>query len=283
MRIVRSPRAMQRLSLQWKREGKVTALVPTMGALHAGHRALLRAARRRADKVVASLFVNPAQFGPSEDLAKYPRSFAADCALCRAEGADVVFAPDAAQMYPPGSSTWVIEEALSKPLCGAQRPGHFRGVCTVVAKLFMLCQPALAFFGMKDAQQALVIARMVRDLNMPVRIVACPTVRERDGLALSSRNAYLGAAERRHAPLIREAIAGAARRLGRGEGAAQVQRRLHAALAMIPGARVDYAAIVDADTLSPPSPRRTGGALLIAVAVFLGAARLIDNERVAYR
>jgi pantoate--beta-alanine ligase len=274
---------MQRLSLQWKREGKVTALVPTMGALHAGHRALLRAARRRADKVVASLFVNPAQFGPSEDLAKYPRSFAADCALCRAEGADVVFAPDAAQMYPPGSSTWVIEEALSKPLCGAQRPGHFRGVCTVVAKLFMLCQPALAFFGMKDAQQALVIARMVRDLNMPVRIVACPTVRERDGLALSSRNAYLGAAERRHAPLIREAIAGAARRLGRGEGAAQVQRRLHAALAMIPGARVDYAAIVDADTLSPPSPRRTGGALLIAVAVFLGAARLIDNERVAYR
>ena len=281
MRIIRSPRVMQRLGLQWKRAGMVTALVPTMGALHAGHRSLLRAARRRADKVVASLFVNPTQFGPAEDLAHYPRTFAADCALCRAEGVDVVFAPDAARMYSPGFSTWVAEEEVSKPLCGARRPGHFRGVCTVVAKLFMLCQPSLAFFGMKDAQQTLVIARMVRDLNMPVKIIACPTVREWDGLALSSRNAYLTAAERRHAPLIRKAVAGAARRLKRGEGVARVQRMLHAALAMIPGARVEYAAIVAAATLAPPSPRRTRGALLIAVAVFLGSTRLIDNERVA--
>ena len=262
-----------------RRAPRPLVLVPTMGALHAGHAALLKRARRLAGPrgtVVASIFVNPAQFGPGEDLSRYPRPFAADAKLCREAGVDLVFHPAPDAMYAPDASVWVDEERLSAGLCGAARPGHFRGVCTVVAKLFHLLAPDIAVFGEKDYQQLAILRHMVRDLNFPVRIAAVPTVRETDGLALSSRNRHLSAGERARAPILRKAMLQAASGAKAGETDARVlQRLVEKAIASAPPVRIDYVAIVDAETLAPVT--RLKRKTLIAVAVFFGKTRLIDN------
>lgn len=256
--------------------GKVVALVPTMGALHEGHAALIRAARAGAGFLVVSIFVNPTQFGPTEDFAKYPRTLEADQNLCTAAGADLIFAPAASEMYPERSITFVEVKELDAQLCGASRPGHFRGVSTVVLKLFNIVGPNVAHFGAKDYQQARIIRQMVRDLNAPVEIRVEPTVREADGLALSSRNRYLSADDRRAAPRIYQALRTARERAVAGEiDSARLESALNAELESIPGARVDYARIVDADTLRPLG--RLDRPAVAAVAVFLGTTRLIDN------
>jgi len=260
----------------WRKKitGKVV-FVPTMGALHHGHEALIRDARRLAGlkgSVVVSIFLNPIQFGPREDVASYPKPLKNDIAVCRRAGADAVFLPTVADMYGPDRSVFVDEESLSSVLCGRSRPGHFRGVCTVVAKLFNIVQPTHAIFGEKDWQQLAIIRRMVRDLNFPVEIVTAPTVRESDGLAASSRNAYLTAEERALAPLIHAAMQSAAEKL---KDPVAIVRALVRALEKIPGARLDYAETVDSVTLLPLKNRKSAGRL--AVAVFLGKARLIDN------
>jgi pantoate--beta-alanine ligase len=252
-------------------------LVPTMGALHAGHAALVKRARRLAGPegtVVVSIFVNPTQFGPKEDFSRYPRTLAADRELCTANGADAIFAP--ATLYEADHSTWVNEESVSGPLCGAARPGHFRGVCTVVLKLFAIVQPDIAVFGLKDYQQCAVIRRMVRDLNVPVRIVAAQTVRERDGLALSSRNTYLSPEERAQAPVIRQALlaAQAAWRRGVREGE-KLRRLVWQTISTVPLARIDYVEVVDGAALTPVEHAERGA--VIAAAVFFGKTRLIDN------
>ena len=256
-------------------------LVPTMGALHRGHAALIDRARALAGPqgtVVVSIFVNPTQFGPKEDFSRYPRPFAADRKLCAAHGVDVIFHPTAGQMYPEGFSTFVEESTVSSLLCGASRPGHFRGVCTVVLKLFQIIQPQIAVFGLKDFQQCAVIRRMVRDLDVPVRIVAVETVREPDGLALSSRNQYLSPEERRQAPILRAALLAARTAWRDGEkNAARLRRLIVKKIATAPLARVDYVEIADADTLQPiqEADRHT----VMALAVFFGRTRLIDNLR----
>ncbi len=267
---------------RWAREGlragRSTGFVPTMGALHEGHLSLIRRARRENDRVAVSVFVNPAQFGPKEDFQRYPRPFRRDAALCRAAGVDALFVPPAGALYLPGHETWVEVEKLSRPLCGAFRPGHFRGVATVVLKLFQIVQPTRAYFGEKDFQQLRVIAKMVRDLNVPVRVVACPTVREPSGLALSSRNAFLGSAERQAAPLLQRALREGARAAASGRNPAAARRAALALLARMPGARVEYLAVVDPETLAPLSRGRAGG--VVAAAVRVGKTRLIDNARV---
>lgn len=254
-------------------------LVPTMGALHAGHEALIVRGRKLAGRrgsVVVSIFVNPTQFGPKEDLSKYPRPFAADRSLCQRLGVNAIFHPTPAEMYPDGFSTFVEETALSATLCGGSRPGHFRGVCTVVLKLFTIVAPDLAVFGQKDYQQSAVIRRMVRDLNLPVRIVTVATVRDEDGLALSSRNRYLIAAERAQAPVIRTGLLMARAAFRAGEKDLISLRQIVArTLASAPLARVDYLEVMDRDSLTPPAA--VGGNLLIAAAVYFGTTRLIDN------
>jgi pantoate--beta-alanine ligase len=247
-----------------------------MGALHAGHLSLLKKARVLAGNrgiVTASIFVNPAQFGPREDFRHYPRPLKRDLALCRKAGVDAVFHPGAAAMYARDCSTWVDESGLSRGLCGRSRPGHFCGVCTVVAKLFNIVGPDDAVFGQKDYQQALIIRRMVRDLNIPVRIAIVPTVREHGGLAMSSRNAYLSASERRQAPAIRRALL-EARRIVRGRSTASpgLIRKIRGRLR---GFRIDYVEVVDAETLEPVRIARRGHCA--CVAAFLGKTRLIDN------
>ncbi len=254
-------------------------LVPTMGALHAGHGALIQRARKLAGKrgsVIVSIFVNPTQFAPKEDLSRYPRPFAADVKLARACGADAIFHPTPDAMYPESFSTFVDEHAVSLHLCGAARPGHFRGVCTVVLKLFTITQPDVAVFGRKDFQQCRVIARMVRDLDLPVRLVIAETVREPDGLALSSRNAYLSPDERAHAPVLRRALLAARAAFAKGErSAAKLRRIVEKQIATAPLARVDYISIVDDDSLAPI--RTVKNPATLALAVFLGTTRLIDN------
>jgi pantoate--beta-alanine ligase len=259
-----------------RRRGQSVGLVPTMGALHEGHASLIRAARAETGFVVVSIFVNPSQFGANEDFGRYPRSLGCDLEVCGRELADLVFAPDASAMYPPGFRTWVEVQGFQDVLCGASRPGHFRGVATVVLKLFNIVQPDVAYFGQKDAQQARTIQQMVRDLDLPVRLRICPIVRAADGLALSSRNEYLDPDQRRHATVLHDALQEARARVEGGErDAAVVQRALAARLAAAPGALVDYAAVVDLDTLQPLSRLREQ--VLIAVAVRFGATRLIDN------
>jgi pantoate--beta-alanine ligase len=252
------------------------ALVPTMGALHAGHLSLIEAARQANTFVVVSIFVNPTQFGPNEDFDRYPRPLSCDLELCAAAGVDLVYHPDPAAMYPAGYCTYVEVTGLLDVLCGASRPGHFRGVATVVLKLFNQVQPDRAYFGQKDAQQVQIIRRMVRDLDVPVEVVACPTVREADGLALSSRNAYLDATQRRHAIALYSALQEARQRVDAGERDAVALRQLLAdRIAATPGAALDYAAVVDAETLTPLT--RLQGPVLLALAVKFGATRLIDN------
>ncbi|MFO0850826.1 MAG: pantoate--beta-alanine ligase [Gemmataceae bacterium] len=257
-------------------QGHTVGFVPTMGALHAGHAALVRAAKRATGFVVVSVFVNPTQFGPHEDFAKYPRTLDADRQLSADAGADLVFAPPVEVMYPPGATTFVDMAGLTEVLEGPSRPGHFRGVCTVVLKLLNLVGPDVAVFGAKDAQQARVVRKMVRDLDVPVTIQVEPTVREPDGLAMSSRNRYLSPVERTVAPRIHQALQAARSRALAGEiDAARLQSALHAELGAIPGARVDYAAVVDDETLKPLA--RLDRPALVAVAVYLGTTRLIDN------
>ena len=256
--------------------GARVGLVPTMGALHEGHASLLRAARDDGGLVVASIFVNPTQFGPTEDLAKYPRRLERDLEICRREGVGLVFAPSAAEMYPAGFATTVHVARMTEKMCGAFRPGHFDGVCTVVAKLLAIVQPDTAYFGEKDAQQLAAVRRMVADLDLGVEIRGCPTVREPDGLAMSSRNAYLSPAERRQALALSRSLAEAREAVLAGERdggrlAAQVRQRLEAA----EGVDLQYVAVVDPETLEDLG--RVGDKVLVAAAAKVGATRLIDN------
>jgi pantoate--beta-alanine ligase len=261
---------------QARKAGKTIGFVPTMGALHNGHASLMDAAAKRCDYVVVSIFVNPTQFGPNEDLSKYPRPFEKDLAICEKRGAAAVFAPVAAEMYPRENLTWVDVEKLTDRLCGASRPGHFRGVATVCAKLFNIVCPDIAFFGQKDAQQALVIRRMVADLNMPLDIVVCPTVREPDGLAMSSRNQYLSPAERKDAVHVYQSLERCRALIEAGERDAEVIRgRMCEVLRQMPAASIDYVSIADAETLE--ELRQVRGRVLVAVAVRMKSARLIDN------
>jgi len=252
------------------------ALVPTMGALHAGHLSLVRAAKARCDAVVVSIFVNPTQFGPKEDFAKYPRPFDADCAALEKEGVDMIFAPTVEEMYVKGGTTWVTVEGLSEKLDGRSRPGHFRGVTTVVSKLFHVVEPDAAFFGQKDAAQLAVIRRMARDLNFPVEIVGCPIVREPDGLAMSSRNAYLSSEDRRRALVLYRSLQAVESAFQAGErGAERLVQLGRGVIAHEAGVRVDYFEIVDPETLDPVE--RVTGKTLVAVAAHVGSTRLIDN------
>jgi pantoate--beta-alanine ligase len=264
----------------WRRQGDTIGFVPTMGALHAGHLSLLRLARERAARVVASVFVNPAQFGPGEDFNLYPRQLATDAALLAEAGCDLLFAPDAALIYPPGHATFVEPGGPALGLEGERRPGHFRGVATVVCGLFHLVRPDVAVFGEKDAQQLAVVRRMVRDLHFAVEIVPGPTVREADGLALSSRNVYLGAEERRAAPVLHRALQAAAAAIGGGErrGGA-VRGLLHRLVAEEPLARLDYAEVVDAETFQ--AVEIIAGRVVLPIAARFGATRLIDNLQLA--
>jgi pantoate--beta-alanine ligase len=258
-------------------ESKV-GFVPTMGALHAGHMSLVRAARSQCDFVVASIFVNPLQFGPTEDFSKYPRTLEEDCRLLKEEGVDLVFTPAAEEMYPAGAETTVDAGAVADRLDGASRPGHFRGVTTVVAKLFHIVAPDVAYFGQKDAAQVAVLRQMVRDLNFPLRITVCETVREPDGLAMSSRNRYLSQDERWQALVLWRALCAAKCAVARGEtAAAAVRKSLVDTIATEPAARLDYAAVVNADTLLPVERVGQGEPALLAVAVWIGKTRLIDN------
>jgi len=260
--------------------GKRLGFVPTMGALHEGHLSLVRAARRAAcDVVAASIFVNPTQFGPNEDLAKYPRSFEHDCELLKSEGVDILFAPTVEEMYPAGAVTWVTVEELSSKLDGCSRPGHFRGVTTVVAKLFHIIEPDVAFFGQKDAAQVAIIRRMVRDLNLPLEIAVCPIVREPDGLAMSSRNAYLVPQQRQQALVLYRSLRKVKELADSGER--NTGRLIEAGLAEFakePSVRLDYFEIVDPETLDSMEEISRGA--LVAVAAFVGTTRLIDNLRI---
>ncbi len=250
--------------------------VPTMGALHAGHRSLVKAARQRCDIVVASIFVNPTQFAPNEDFSRYPRTLEQDCQMLEAEDVDVVFTPTAEAMYPPGASTIVEVEGVSERLDGASRPGHFRGVATVVAKLFHIVQPDFAFFGQKDAAQVAVLRKMVRDLDFPIEMVICPTVREPDGLAMSSRNRYLSAKERQQALSLSRALQTAQILADHGEHrASALLQTMRAVLEQEPAVRIDYLAVVDPDTLLPLEDVAAGA--LLAIAAYVGNTRLIDN------
>lgn len=275
MEVISDPVQMHRFSVERKRNGQTVGLVPTMGYLHEGHLSLVAESRRRCGCTVLSLFVNPIQFGPSEDYEKYPRDEKKDLALCEAAGVDAVFLPSSAVMYAPDASVTVEESVLSQGLCGAKRPGHFRGVCTVVAKLFNLVQPDAAVFGEKDFQQVAVIRRMVRDLNFPIEIIPAPIIREPDGLAKSSRNVYLSAEERRNALGLSKSIAAARARVRNGEtDAAAILREVTSTL-QEHGLRTDYAELVDPDTLESQQTARPG--LRLILAAYCGRTRLIDN------
>jgi len=267
---------MKQVARQARAEGRSTGFVPTMGALHAGHLSLVRAALAESQPVIASIFVNPAQFGPSEDFQKYPRTFEADSKKLEDAGVDYLFAPESSEIYPPGFRTWVNVEGLSERLEGRVRRGHFRGVTTVVLKLLEIVQPRKAFFGRKDAQQARIIRQMARDLHLDSEIVVCPIVREPDGLAMSSRNAYLNPEERRAATILFRALDGARASISRGErDALRLTAAMRETLRAEPLAEPDYVELVDAETLDPVT--RLRGVCLALLAVRIGAIRLIDN------
>ncbi len=276
MQTITSASEMTALSKQARRAGKSIGFVPTMGALHPGHLSLVRAARSQSDVVIASIFVNPAQFGPNEDFAQYPRSLEADSVLLATEKADYLFNPSVEEIYPNGNTAWVSVEEISDKLDGRSRPGHFRGVTTVVCKLFNIVQPDRAFLGQKDAAQAAIIHKMVRDLNFDVEIVVCPIVREPDGLAMSSRNAYLHAGQRQQATVLYRSLLRVQALASQGESASA---KLIAAgkqiIAEEPSVRLDYFEIVNPDTLDPAPD--TSSVVLVAVAACVGTTRLIDN------
>ncbi|MCE9573569.1 MAG: pantoate--beta-alanine ligase [Deltaproteobacteria bacterium] len=275
--IIRDPAAMRARAEDLRRDGKVIAVVPTMGALHEGHLSLIRLARARADVVILTIFVNPTQFGPNEDLSRYPRDEAGDLARARPCGVDLAFCPDAAAMYPAGAQTFVEVRELAQPLCGASRPGHFAGVATIVTKLFHLTRPHLAVFGEKDYQQLAIIRRMVRDLDFGIEIVGGPIVREPDGIAMSSRNAYLSAAERVTARALSAGLAAAQAAFAAGErDAAALVALAKAPILAAPGTRIDYVELRDADALTPIE--RVARPAVLAMAVFVGTTRLLDNR-----
>jgi pantoate--beta-alanine ligase len=275
MKTLRTIGEMREHLRQERRAGRTIGLVPTMGAFHAGHISLMERARDTTDVVVVSLFVNPTQFGPGEDLAAYPRDEARDAEIAAAAGVDVLFAPPVEEVYPDGFQTTVTVGELAQPLEGAQRPGHFDGVATIVVKLLNMVGPDVAFLGQKDAQQALIVRRVVRDLDIPTRIEVCPTVREQDGLAMSSRNAYLAPAERERAVALRRALDAAEQAVAAGErNAAAVATAAHGA--MVPfGVEPEYLALVSSDSLQPVE--QIDGEILLALAARVGPARLIDN------
>ena len=278
MQILRTVAELRRWSRALRAaNGRTLALVPTMGALHAGHASLIRAARAACTHVAVSLFVNPTQFGPNEDYARYPRAFEADCALAAAEGADVLFAPTVEELYPNGpDSTFVEVPALSERLDGASRPGHFRGVATAVAKLLVAAEPDRAYFGQKDAAQVAVLRRMTGDLRLATEIVVCPIVRDADGLALSSRNAYLTAMQRAQALTLSRAVRHVEALVAQGERrASMLLASAHGVFATEPDVRIDYVALVDWATLEPVEVAVPG--TLFAVAAWVGSTRLIDN------
>ena len=278
MRTARTKDELRHRAEAWRREGARIGLVPTMGALHEGHLSLVRLALERADRVVASVFVNPTQFGPAEDFNRYPRQPEKDAAMLEAAGCDLLFLPGVETIYPPGHATFVEPAGAALGLEGACRPGHFRGVATVVLSLLNLVQADVAVFGEKDAQQLVVIRQMVRDFHLPVEIVPAPTVREADGLALSSRNAYLSALEREEASVLYRSLSAAAQLIGDGERRGdEVRRCLRQVLDSEPAARVDYADVVDADSFA--SIETLKGNLVLPVAIRIGRTRLIDNIR----
>ncbi len=282
MRVTGRNDEIRQWTAQARAEGKRIGLVPTMGALHVGHVALIEAARRRCEFVVVSLFVNPTQFGPGEDFNNYPRPFEQDIAICRQHGAAVVFAPSPSEMYPRESLTWVSVSGITEHLCGRSRPNHFRGVTTVCTKLFNIVGPDVAFFGQKDAQQATVIRRMVADLNMPLEIVVCPTVRQGDGLAVSSRNQYLSEQQREDATVIYRALQEGRQMIESGAtDAGLVRARIEAVMGRVPAMQTEYISLVDPETLE--DVECITGAVLIAIAARLGPARLIDNIMVDSR
>jgi len=276
VKIIESPAEMQRFSESARLAGGRIALVPTMGYLHEGHLSLMREGRRRASVLVASLFVNPTQFGPREDLDSYPRDMERDCRLMETVAVDVLFAPQASAMYPPGAQTWVEVTELTRDLCGASRPGHFRGVTTVVAKLFNIVKPHYALFGAKDYQQLCAVRQMVRDLNFDVEIVPMPTVREEDGLAMSSRNSYLSAAERTAALSLSRALQAACKAFAHGErGAGRLAQIARLELERMGGVAVEYVEVRDAVDLREIATVQAPA--VVAIAARVGRTRLIDN------
>ncbi len=276
MKVLTTIAEMRAASRAARSAGQRLGLVPTMGALHEGHLSLVRAAKASCGTVAASLFVNPTQFGPNEDLARYPRSFERDCELFAQEGVDFLFAPSVEEMYPAGAVTWVTVEELSNKLDGRSRPGHFRGVSTIVAKLFHIVEPGAAFFGQKDAAQGAVIRRMVRDLNLPVEIVVCPIIREPDGLAMSSRNAYLNPQQRKQALVLHRSLLRVEQLAQAGEkSAAKLSAAGRQEFAAESSVRLDFLEIVDPNSLDPVEDVSHGA--LVAVAAYVGTTRLIDN------
>ncbi len=276
MKIFKTRREFQQYALEVKRSGASIALVPTMGFLHDGHMSLIDIARKKADIVMVSIFVNPTQFAPNEDFDRYPRDFEGDLTKCEAHGADVIFAPEPGEMYNGNSSTWVEETVLSKPLCGRSRPTFYRGVTTVVSKLFLLAQPDYAVFGLKDAQQCFVIQRMVRDLDFPIEIIPAPLVRDADGLALSSRNRYLSADERVRALSIHKSLLKAKEQIcaDRKNMTSAIKNAIAEITAA--GGRVDYVDLLDCETME--YPENDCKKVILAAAAFFGTTRLIDNE-----
>lgn len=276
MRIITDPQKINNEIKRLKTKGKAIGLVPTMGALHRGHLSLIKQAARDNDKVVVSIFVNPAQFGPQEDLKKYPRSLKKDLELCRKANVDLVFSPAAKNMYPQGHSTFVDAGELGKQLCGLSRPGHFRGVVTIVAKLLNLVEPGVLYLGQKDAQQAIIIRKMINDLNFPVKVRIMPTLREKDGLALSSRNIYLNKAERKEARVLSEALSFAKLLIDNGQrNTARIIEKMKQLINRKKHAKIDYIAIVDLEKLQ--NLKKISKNCLIALAVRFGKTRLIDN------
>ncbi len=276
MQIIRTVSELRRWSREQRASGKIIGLVPTMGALHAGHASLIRAAHKECNAVAVSIFVNPTQFGPNEDFSRYPRTFDADCALAEKEGAEVIFAPGVEEIYPAGAATFVEVEGLSDRLDGASRPGHFRGVATVVAKLLIAADPDRAYFGQKDAAQVAVLRRMVADLRLGTEIVVCPIVRDTDGLALSSRNVYLSTAERQQALVLSRSIRTVESLYAQGErNSAKLLAAVKEVFSTEPEIRIDYIEIVDWATLLPVETAMPG--TLFAVAAVVGSTRLIDN------
>ena len=276
MKTLTTAAEMQLAAAGLRGSGQRVGFVPTMGALHEGHLALVRRAKQEGDATIVSIFVNPAQFGPNEDYLKYPRDLGRDTALLAREGVDLLFAPSVEEMYPDGFQTYTTVEGVAAPLEGQFRPGHFRGVATVVLKLFNIVKPHAAYFGQKDAQQCAVIRRMVRDLNLPLEIVVCPIVREPDGLALSSRNAYLKPDEHQAALALYRSLGRARELIEAGERRAnELVRQMRALIEAAPGSGIDYVAVADADSFEPrPS---VSGRTVIALAVWIGSTRLIDN------